>query len=299
MSASPRKSSKANVVEAPSLPDILNPIPADDFDLFFSDEDLDEVLNASPEANSSFAPEVSNGALALARTLGAQYAEVIAHYAVDAIMGRSSKHAPKLREVVQSLVKLAVEMGDTEILAIYEQLGALIESFAQANTREERAETTGHLRDWVMTFSNYVEDGAAKKLRRLVVFRRGVHPLISHLREIRGLGAARLERLYTAGLLTTESLVEADPLELAQVVGIPKNIAVKVVEASRHFFEQQRLSQVRSLQNAVVDVTRVLREMDPADDEHLRILAAVRETISGLERAVNELEATWKRKSDR
>lgn len=263
----------------------------------FSDEDLALVLEGGGDGPVP-APVVSGEALALARTLGAQYAEVIGHYAVDSMLGRTSRHGPKLRQIVKSLTRLAVEMGDLEILELYHQLEDLIAVFSNASLGEARQAASQRLRDWVMTFAGYVDEETATKLRRLVVFRKGVHPLISHLREIRGIGDKRLERLYVAGLLTTESLVEADPIELAQVVGVPLRLARQIVEASRRFFEQQRLVHVRSLQSAVGEVTRALREVDPYDESHMRLVATVRDTIAGLEQAMRDLETTWNTKTD-
>lgn len=266
---------------------------------FFSDEELDSVLNAPPstEGPAAQAPEVSEEARALARMLGSQYAEVIAHYAVDALMGRNSRHAPKLRQIVKSFRKLATEMNDHELLQLYEQLGELIETFTASSTHERRLAASRKLRDWVMAFADLVGDEAAWKLRRLVVFRKGVHPLISHIREIRGIGDKRLERLYSAGLLTADSLVDADPTELSQIVGIPTRLARHVVEACRRFAEHQRHIVVASFKSAVDDLKQSFGDVDLDNDDNVRLLAELRETMGILESRLREVEAQWKTKT--
>ncbi|MFO0747701.1 MAG: helix-hairpin-helix domain-containing protein [Myxococcota bacterium] len=265
---------------------------------FFSDEELDSVLSAPLGASHDVAPpEVSQEARVLARVLGSQYAEVIAHYAVDALMGRNSRHAPKLRQIVKSFKKLATEMNDRELLVLYEELGELIESFTTSHTHEQRLLASRKLREWVMAFADLVGDEAGLKLRRLVVYRKGVHPLISHLREIRGIGDKRLERLYTAGLLTTETLVDADPNELAQIVGIPTRLARQVVEACRRFAEHQRHVVVAALKSAAADLTQSLGEVDFDDDDQVRLVAEVRAAMQKLDAKLSETEAKWTHKA--
>jgi len=258
---------------------------------FFTDADLDFVLSGGSASDAT--PEISLEARALARTLAAQYVEVIAHYAVDALMGRTSRHAPKLKQVIKDSRRLAHEMGDGELLTMYDELGDLIDAFSATSTGEPRLIASRKLRDWVMGFADLVGDEPGQRLRRVVVFRKGVHPLISHLREVRGIGERRLERLYTAGLLTTESLIDAEPKELAGVVGIPLRLARAVVEACQRFVEQQRLTHVKSLKSVVVDVTKALKSVDPHDQSHVRLVAAVRDTINSLAEALKDLEDAW------
>lgn len=271
------------------------PVPTEDADAtpFFSDDELLQVMAPPPADQAVPAPEVSGQARALARMLGAQYAEIIAHYAIDALAGRQSKHAPKLEQIIRNFKRLATEMGDLELLRLYEQLAELSEAFESSPSVDMRMLASQRLRDWVMTFADLVGGEAAQKLRKLVVFKKGVHPLISHLREIRGIGEKRLERLYAAGLLTTETLAEAHPAELGQVMGVTRRLARQVIEACQRFAESQRQTHVRSLKNVVGEVARVLQNVDPNDDSHVRLVAAVRETIAELERAVREMEASW------
>lgn len=259
---------------------------------FFSEEELDMVMTGKTEIE---APEVSYQARALARTLGAQYVEVIAHYAIDALQGRTSRHAPKLRQIVRDSRRLATEMGDGELLALYGELSDLIETFGPSLAAEQRLATSRKLREWVMTFADLVGGEAGQKLRRVVVYRKGVHPLISHLRGLRGIGERRLEKLYAAGLLTADRLVDADPAELAHIVGIPLRLARQVVETCQRFIADQRLSHVKSLKNVVGEVTRTLRHVDPHDPAHVRLVASVRETINGLVEAITALEESWVR----
>ncbi len=273
------------------------PVDSNDTQPFFSDDELLQVMAPTPQ-DVVPPPEVSGGARDLARMLGAQYAEIIAHYAIDAIAGRTSKHAPKLEQIIRNFKRLATEMGDVELLRLYDQLAELIDAFESAVGPEGRMIVSQRLRDWVMTFADVVGEEAGAKLRRLVVFKKGVHPLISHLREIRGIGEKRLERLYNAGLLTIEGLLEADPAELSAIVGVPRKLARQIVEACQRFAEAQRITHVRSLRNVVGEVARVLQQVDPNDDSHVRLVSAVRETIVELERAVREMEATWSLRHD-
>ncbi|MCC6623631.1 MAG: hypothetical protein IT385_20400 [Deltaproteobacteria bacterium] len=283
----------ATALRAPPTAEYTRPGDGAGTAALFGDDDLATFLGGGPAAGEVVAPEVSPEARALARVLGSQYVEVIAHYAVDALMGRNSRHAPKLRQIVKSFRRLALEMNDHELLELYQQLGELIESFTSSTSHERRLVASRRLRDWVMAFADLVGDEAATKLRRLVVYRKGVHPLISHLREIRGIGDRRLERLYTAGLLTTEALADADPAELAQIVRIPMRLARQLVEACRRFADHHRHLAVMALKSATEDVTKALGGVDFDDEAQARLVDEVRRTIEGLSAELATMEARW------
>lgn len=262
-----------------------------DDDGFFSEDDLAAMLSGSTVDAATARPSASVDAMGLARTLAAQYAEVVAHHASDMVLGRNLKLAPRLKGVLADSRRLAEEMDDTEMLVHYERLeGILRDGQAPALTAVARQERAQQLNDWVAAFADLVGGEVGDRLVREVLLKKGGSPLISHLREVKGIGEKRLERLYAAGLLTTDALVDAEPRELAAVVGLPQNVAELVVGAARAFADQQRRSSVQSLRQAAFDVMRNLKDVHPTDPGFRKLLSTIRDTLARLEHTISQFE---------
>lgn len=269
---------------------VIEPMAADD-EVFFTDDDLAAMLDGSAVEVGTSRPTASVDARSLARTLAAQYAEVVAHHASDMVLGRNLRLAPRLRSVLADSRRLAEEMEDTEMLVHYERLETILkDGQAPALTAAARQERAQELNDWVAAFADLVGGEVGSRLVRDVLLKKGGSPLISHLREVKGIGEKRLERLYAAGLLTTDALVDADPKELAGIVGLPLTVAELVVGAARGFAEEQRRSSVQSLRQAAFDVMRNLRDVHPSDPDFRKLLSTIRDTLVRLERTISQFE---------
>ncbi|MFO0751537.1 MAG: helix-hairpin-helix domain-containing protein, partial [Myxococcota bacterium] len=185
-----------------------------------ADDELDQLLSgASAVPGQPLGP--SPGARDLARAVGVAWVELIADLAGQAILGRTVRHPDKLAGVVTDVARLARELDDRELVALDEQLPQLVAATFDAPDAEGRKQAGLALRDWVATYADIIGGDGGRRLRRKVVLRRGVHPLATHLRGIKGIGERRLERLYDARLLTRDALADAQPEELAAVARIP------------------------------------------------------------------------------
>lgn len=260
-------------------------------ELLFTDLTDAEIATAFADAPPRAASEAlvpSAAARELTRTLGARHVEVIAHWASQKMRGeRAADVAQRLRRVIADAMRLAGEMDEGDLLAAYETLDEIVDGFSAASTAGARRRSAKRLRDWTLDFAELVGGEAGDRLRGLVVFNRGAYPLLERLREIRGVGPRRLERLYAAGLATTDALAEADPDELMALIGLPAPLALEVVRVSRAFAETERRETVLALTEMTHEVARILKlakgDGEEADDS---FVAEIQRAIDALKEAV-------------
>jgi len=255
-----------------------------------SDDELDLALGGATVEAPRDHLRPSAGARRLSIDLGARHVEVIAQWAGRTMRGeRAESVVRRLRRVVEDARRLAREMEERELLGCYEELLDIVDSFGVVATAAARRRTARRLREWTLRFSERVGGEAGARLRSLVVFRRGAFPLLERLRQIRGIGPRRLERLYSAGLTSAGALQHADPEELAELVGLPLDLAVEVVAASGTFAETERREMVAALAEMTAEVARVLRHVrsdlgsgqDGFVDEVQRVIAALEQAVTG------------------
>ena len=262
----------------------------------FTDDDLDAFLSGAAfresEASSRSAA-TSDEARNLARNLAIPYVQVVSQHAFDLATGRQERFAPKLLQVLKDARRLAEEMEDEALLEHYQALASILGDERRTfSTQHDRETSSRRLHGWVSEFAYIVGGEAGRKLLREQTLKRGVNPLVAYLREVRGLGEKRLEKLFAAGLLTTDALVDADPRELSQIVGIPMGVARLVVTAATRFADEQRVASVLGLRESALEVMRHLRDLPPTDRGLIKLVAEVRDTLHRLEATLRELGQT-------
>jgi hypothetical protein len=231
----------------------------------------------------------SRAAIDLARRLGASYVEVVAQIASEALLGKPLRHGPEVRRVVMDVDRLARQLEDSLLVELNQRLPPLVDALLAAHTPEARVAVAQRIREWVLSYAAAVGGEHGLKLRRRMMYRRGVHALATHLRGIKGVGERRLDRLYRAGLLTEEALAEAAPDDLAAAAFIPRRLAHEIVTTCQRLCRERRIHMVKSFRLIADDISRALREAGPDPELKRRLLTTVRETMSGLESLIADL----------
>lgn len=263
-----------------------------DLQLEFSDDELSSLLDpdretASDEEALEAPPEPSAELRQLSRQLAGQYADVLAGFVSRAFSQQSiTSTARQVRATLEPLLRLAEGTGDNELGAHLTRLQSLLdrppESHALARTRYLKT-----LRAWMLEYADCLGGAVGERLRRLVDFGEEQPPLLRELEQIKGIGPRRLERLYCAGLFTVERVVAAEPEEIAQVTGLPLNLAEQVVASTQRFSEEERKRRARELRRSVVAFGQALQALGAHDDPDM--LAVAQETMLQLQRLISQL----------
>lgn len=283
---------------------------ASDLTFDFSDDELDALLRGDPGAELSFDDEPPGFAAsaaeegwdededehtdaielkALTRTLAGQYLDVLAVFVSQVFAARPGSNTPggKAQTAIKNLLRLTEATGDTEMQQVLADIDGLITQGVPAGKRD-RHHFLRELRDHVLGFADCLSDEDKLRMRGLILHEDRALPLLDELAEIRGIGPRRLERLYCAGLFTVEAISEADPEDIAQVTGIPSNIAAEVVSATQAFADKQRTRIVRDLEQRARDFARALPHLKSSGRDELLTLA--RQALRTLEESLAHLE---------
>lgn len=169
----------------------------------------------------------------MARNVVAQHGEIILAYVREMYAGTPTPEVEARFTLTRTtLRRLAVGAGDhalTALLDDLDEIGALRDGSSTSPRSRDRLLSS--LRRWTLTFAELLGP-AGEALRRTVTMDQPV-PALERLRPLQGMNDRLLERLYASGLVTTEALASADPEELAEVTGMPRGLARRVVIASR------------------------------------------------------------------
>lgn len=284
---------------------------ASDLTFDFSDDELDALLSGDPGAEAPLLDDGPPGfdvagedgedwseedestdaieLRTLTRTLAGQYLDVLAVFVRQVFASRPGAATPggKAQTAIKNLLRLTEATGDTEMQQVLSDIDGLISQGVPRGKRDRHNFLRG-LRDHVLGFADCLSDEDRQRMRGLILHEDRALPLLDELAEIRGIGPRRLERLYCAGLFTVEALSEADPEDIAQVTGIPLNIATEVVRATMDFAEKQRARIVRDLEQRARDFARALPHLKSDGRDELLILA--RQALRTLEASLADLE---------
>ncbi len=230
--------------------------------LALDDAEIDSILSGIvPHEVSADAPLIANqvgvsaDALALTRQLAARHLEVIGRAAADAVEGRT-KRDPRATKALKQAHRLASEMQDAELVALIDQIGALLDRVALAEVLDH-AIIARRLRNTVLALGALAGGAAEVQLRTVCLRRRGLHPLAARLRGLKGIGERRLAKLWDAGLLSIESLVDADPRELVSVAGIDRALATRVIRLAHEHAQERARAAAELIELAASEATEV------------------------------------------
>ncbi|MCA9567127.1 MAG: helix-hairpin-helix domain-containing protein [Myxococcales bacterium] len=250
-----------------------------DDDAFDLDEDdsLDELLAPSDEVRN------------VSRRIAGQYVEILATFAAGAFGRRTDPVSlSRAGTAVDALLRLASAAGDTDQEALLHELLDLIgpATSGPANSRT-RQNALAQLRDWLPRFGATLEHEDAERLTKLVQWDRGTVPLLEELRGLTGIGPKRLQRLYSAGLFTIDTVAASDPADVAAVTGIPLNLAEEVVDATRRYASAERMRFLEELREGAVRLRRMLAVV-PDDSTEFRTRAT--SALEEVERTLQTLK---------
>lgn len=220
----------------------------------------------------------------VSRKISGQYADVIASFAGQAFRGRAGRDAAEQASAaLEALVRLAEASGDHIQGEMLAELRQLIPDAAHARRNSRaRNRALASLRDWIPRFATTLQADDAQRLLDLVTWDHSA-PLMEELSSIRGIGPKRLGRLYAAGLHTVEIVAHANPVEVAQVTGLPQDLSSRVVDATKVFAVEERRRCLEQLRDRARRLREVLRSVETSDPEVQRLT----------EEAFREVELTF------
>jgi len=232
--------------------------------------------------------EQDNALLRLSRKISGQYVEVFESFADAAFHGQVARPvSDQALAAASALRRLAAAASDAALLAILDGLNPLL-GLSAARGARERSQLLAGMRQWVLDFADLVDPVQASRMRGLVRFDRKDHPMLRALAKLHGVGPARLQRLYSAGLFSVEALVGADPLEVAQVTGMPFTLAERVVAYAGTFAKEERDRCAEDLTRRTADVGQTLASLRRAGVDPAELVAATRAALKQLEAALSD-----------
>lgn len=257
--------------------------------LDFGDLDLDQLLAeglVEEDLSDGDDPTLAADAelTALTRKISGQYVEVLATWARSAFRGHHQSSWQQVDASLPSLHRLAAATGDAEMEGALAELAELVT--LDDGSKRNRQVLVPRLRDWVRRFAALLEGEDARRLLDLVEFDRKAFPLLDGLAGVKGIGPRRLERLYLAGLFTVEALYEADPAEVAEVTGLPRDLASEVVQAAGRFEREWRHQVASDLRRRTDEVRAVLQWIESSGRPDAEVVQAVQATIEELRHAL-------------
>ncbi|MFO0751533.1 MAG: protein kinase [Myxococcota bacterium] len=252
----------------------------------FDDGEVDAFVSAAgmarPPSGDPTAPtSVSEEATALTRQLAAQHLEVLAQCAADAVEGRRITSDPRVDRALNQTLRLAREMEDEALVGYLERLRALFARVAVADAADH-AIFARRLRDTMLSLGELAGGPAEARLRSICLRRRGLHPLAARLRALSGIGDRRLSKLWEAGLLSTESLIDADPSDLVSAARITRALAVRVIRVANEHAVHRAEAAAELLEEAASEAGDIYagRGLDDATRERLvRAATATRQRL--------------------
>jgi hypothetical protein len=212
--------------------------------------------------------------VAVTRRIATQYVDVL-HASASAAFGRCDTQAAatQLHSALQALDRLAAAGGDAAHRAILADILPEASRHADAPHGKSRHRFLSRLRHWLARYADHLGDPDGRRIRALVSYNVAEVPLFSELAAIPGIGPRRLERLFCAGLYAVEVVSAADPVEVAQVTGLPRNLAADVVRRAREWADERQRQVVVELHARLGEFQRMLASLDRTTHPELWALA--------------------------
>lgn len=246
----------------------------------FDDQEIEALLDLhctepdyGVESQNETLPTISCAVQALSRGLAAQHLEILALCAANAIEGRRQRREPRFDRAIEQTVRLARETEDEPLLLKVEHLAALFVRVTESDATDLRL-YGGRLRDTMLELGELAGGDAEARLQAICLRRRGLHPLAARLRALRGIGNRRLTRLSEAGLLTLESLVDADPDDLVSAAKMNRALADRVIAFARDYAEQRATVTAEVLEDVAAEALSTFGQRHLSEDTRARLLAA-------------------------
>lgn len=248
-----------------------------------------DLTDSDDEDTYSDLLEPSDEVVRVSRRIAGQYVEVLARFAAAAF-GRNALgvDSTQITAAIDALLRLARASDDAAQVALLEEIHSLIEP-ATTGRRNSRARQSAliRLRDWLPRFAATLEPVDGKRLVHLVEWDADSAPLLSELAGIRGIGPKRLQRLYSAGLFTVDTVAAADAEDIVAVTGIPGKLAHSVVSATHTYAVEER---ERCYNGMLERVHRLRRILGAVPDSNKDVAEAAARALLEVERALQGLE---------
>ena len=234
---------------------------------------LDGLVDTPHDADHAIDLDDTGDALhALSTSIAGQYVDPIASYAQNVFRGRATQDRWRTFDSTLATLDRLVEASQMQPMRV--AIADMRDTLAPEGTGRARDRVLLHGREAVLRFADCLDPIDGQRLRELVEFERGAHPLLEELSDLRGIGPRRLERLYCAGLFTVETVASASPEEIAAVTGIPIGLCESVVSRTVVFEQERRERVARELVSRAAEAVRHVRRAPPEDRARLQALIA-------------------------
>ncbi|MDP2316944.1 MAG: hypothetical protein Q8P41_28890 [Pseudomonadota bacterium] len=240
------------------------------------DEEIYALLSESRPAPVMHAADLapSGELLAVTRRIATQYLEVLQVSAAGLFAGHDPRgSAAQLVTVLDALDRLAAAGNDAPQRELLAEIRRAADAFLADPRGQARNRFLARLRPWIVRYADHLGDDEGQRLRALVSFDMGEVPLFSELAAIPGIGPRRLDRLFCAGLYAVEVVSGSNPVEVAQVTGLPRALAEDVVARARDFAAERRRRCVVEIRNHLAEFSRILEGIDANTNPDLHALA--------------------------
>lgn len=256
----------------------------------FEDFDPSDLLGTGAVDETDDDDESSSALRQVADKISAQYGEIIATWSGKVLSSTEPVRTAGVEATVDNLLRLARSSGHQAQVDLLEDLRATlarIEGTTPSTRDGDQARV--QLRDWIPAFADTLDGDDAARLRALVEWTPGSVPFLEELKEIHGIGPRRLTRLYSAGLGQLDAVANATPKDLADVTGIPHNLAVEVIRRAHTYAVEERDRCVVDIRDRATRLEMLLTRVQNHPDQNL--VEAARDALRHVEDAFQTLLA--------
>ncbi|MED5371369.1 MAG: helix-hairpin-helix domain-containing protein [Myxococcota bacterium] len=203
---------------------------------------------------------------AVSRAVAAQFIQDLRGVFAEILRGREHLVLPQLEELLRSLTRLAKASDDTPQIALLQELEEATATYRERQARGSgRASFLDCVRSWLPRYAEMLGASLGGDLTKMVDYEDKDLPLFQELEDIRGIGPARLRRLFAAGLTHGHHFEGADPDDVASVTGLPRALAAAVCERAEVYRASKHTRALASLKHAHTALTEVLQSRDLPD----------------------------------
>ena len=127
------------------------------------------------------------------------------------------------------------------------------------------------IKDWYLRFLDELPEEVANRYRDEVSYRRKKVPFLEDLRSIKGVGPKRLERLYLAGLISMDKLLNADAMSVHQVTGLGYKLSKQVISETHKLQARYVAERIERIIESATFLTREVSDLRREEDREVKL----------------------------
>lgn len=95
------------------------------------------------------------------------------------------------------------------------------------------------------------------------------NPLIEEIRKIKYIGPKKIQRLWSAGLVSIDIYLNARPKEITEVTGIGEELVVKIIKVAKDFKIASEKKRIEDLKRMIASLENELISLSPSESLNL------------------------------